>query len=240
MSDERRCIDMSFGYCIPFYEDLKVYCSWVEERLIPNFGDYEIEFERAREGFLDNPETPYNPQIYIDYDDYEEDAYDHAQGYISVLAQTNGYMLGMAIAGLYHMWEKQLIQHLEEEMPDALYSNLRVPTNWEGIKRVFKAHSTPFEELPFYDDLNELRLVTNVAKHGSGSSFKRLQSIEADILSMQDQRVEFPTTGGTYSLLRADIYPREEHYQRYKKAVLDFWDFHFWKNIGEIRYFNGG
>jgi homogentisate 1,2-dioxygenase len=96
-------------------------------------------------------------------------------------------MLGLAMAGLYHLWEqlaKQLLyrtlisahhdrESLSRQLSKADFKTLEKWLNqfkWDG-------EQTSFECQHFYPGLNRLRLVANVVKHGYGASAMELQEM---------------------------------------------------------------
>lgn len=230
--------------------DLARYSEWIEKRLLSFRMDLDGEYEREFDKRANEASSRYaRPE------DYEPaDVHEYANGMAVAhclgIAEVTGYMIGMAIAGLYHLWEKQVVRHLGHEMRRYDYNGqLKVPSNWKEIKRVFKAHSTDLEDKlqHIYPVLNELRLVTNVMKHGYGSSYNRLEEMEADILYEPDEEIvdevyadhDVLALGGDHALLKVEIYPRPEHFRIYCLAVEDFWDERFWEDVGEKRFFNG-
>ena len=235
MENNRIFIWMDPTVCELRQEDIRAYCRWVEERLVPSFGNWDEEEKSAGDRYLDRMAQYFDPDSH-DPSDFYEGAYDHAINHCLVLAEVNSYMMAMAISGLYHLWEKQVLKHLEKEV-GRYVEEYKPPRNWDKVCEYFSAFSTDLCSLPFSPCLEELRLVTNVAKHGSGQSLEWLKAGESDILSEVHATNEMPITGGEFSMLRAPIYPRLEHFIRYKEAVLNFWNYDFWKKYGERRYY---
>lgn len=223
--------------CSVRQKDVQAYCTWVEERLVPSFGNWEQEEERAGSSYLARMEKIFNPDIHDPYDFYES-AHEYAVDHCLILAEVNSYMMGMAISGLYHLWEKQVLNHLEKEI-ERYTDDYKPPRNWKDICKYFKKFSTDLCSLPFFENLDELRLVTNVAKHGGGGSLKELKTRNSLILEEVHAADEMPLTGGKHSMLGAPIYPRIEHFLRYKEAVLLFWSHEFWKEHGDRLYYAG-
>ncbi len=235
MGNNRIFIWMDPTVCELRQEDIRAYSQWVEERLVPSFGNWDEEEENAGNRYLNRMAQYFDPESH-DPADFYEGAYDHAIDHCLVLAEVNSYMMAMAISGLYHLWEKQVLQHLKKEL-GRYQDNYTSPRNWNEICDYFSAFSTDLNSLPFSHQIEELRLVTNVSKHGSGPSLKRLQASGSDILNESHATNEMPITGGEYSMLRAPIFPRLEHFLRYKEAVLNFWSYDFWKKYGDKRYY---
>ncbi len=183
---------------------------------------------------------------------YVSEYYDPSDEYDEIIcqclqaAEVNGYMIGVSISGLYHLWEKQVMDHLRNEinkdwllheeyklMPDKYY--LR---NWTDILNLFKSYSTDLTKMPFYEGLDELRLIANSIKHGNGDSYRTLCQRGHGILKPYGTESDLPLNSGSHSLIRVELYPRKEHFTKFKEAALAFWDFDFWHSIGEHRPFS--
>lgn len=243
-------LSMEPAICRLNTNDIERYSDWMEKRLFSYEqdldGEYEREFQR---------QTDKACSRIIDPDMYEPaDVYDHANdmaiAHCLGIAEVTGYMVGMAISGLYHLWEKQTVRFLNHEMARYKYpKEIGKAEGWNDIKRIFKAHSTDLEDVlvHIYPDLNELRLVINAIKHGYGSSYDRLVKMKADILSdptgmILDETYVEPEVlvlGGDHTIMKVEMYPQPDHFRRYCNAVLEFWNKQFWLDVGINRYFNG-
>jgi hypothetical protein len=234
MSTNDVFIWMNPWVCRSRQDDVRAYSVWVEERLVPSFGTWDDEEERARDDYF----ASMSNLEYHDVGAVYEDAYEHAIDHCLIHAEVNSYMMAMAISGLYHLWEKQVLEHLEREI-SRYTEHYKPPKNWSEICEYFAKFSTDLYSLPFSLCMEELRLVTNISKHGIGDSFDWLRASDSDILNEATPTNEMLVTGGMYSMLRAPIYPRVEHFLRYKQAVLMFWDYEFWRRHGEKLYHAG-
>lgn len=136
-------------------------------------------------------------------------------------------MLGLAMAGLYHLWE-QLAKQI-------VYWALRSPQtdhqslSWQLSKADFKAlgkwlnrftwtkDGTPFESQPFYPGLKLLRLIANVVNHGRGTASVELEAIAPELFnSNEDSPVQDP---GSVDLMLAP-----EHFDDAVAAVRGFFE----------------
>jgi hypothetical protein len=231
--DEKVFLYMDGSVCKINSSQIVSYSKWVEERLLPSFGDWESEVEseynkivEARRSLFRQDDCRFNSNIDADYE--------QAIGHSLNIAEVNSYMLAMAIVGLYHIFEKQVVSHIYKELNHYTFKGMNEIKTWENVVHIFKCFSTDVKSFNFYDDLNELRLVSNAIKHGPGSAFQSLQMLKADILKYYP-REEY-VSGGEYSLLQVDIYPDVRHFIKYKNTVLKFWDEDFWSGIGERRF----
>lgn len=214
-------------------KEIHGYCAWIENRLFSCINSWEDEENRAVHE-LESNGSRQNYEYYDPITNYEKHV-DLCFQY----AEINGYMIGMSIVGLYHIWEKQVIQHLKRELnQDWVIADGNIIKNWKDILDTFEAYSTDLTSFDFYKNLNELRLVANTIKHGDGDSYKTLCNIQANITKPYQKSNNQPLACGQYSLLRVEIYPEKKDFDKYKTATLDFWNYDFWNSLGERRPFD--
>lgn len=216
--------------CRYHFNQILRYCSWVEERLVPSFGEWEHEAEKYYNQRMNS--TGYFPSL--DPGTVSEEAFE----FVLELAEINSYMLGMAIVGLYHLWERTVIRFLRREICHFMLKPEPSFRNYDRIRKIFLQYSTDIENLPCSSNLWELRKVANSIKHATGNSYDDLKKSHSDILkpSSDTSYSHLPIQGGEYTLLGVDIHPTPIHFQRYKQAVLDFWNYEYWQAAGERRY----
>jgi hypothetical protein len=209
------------------------YSKWVEDRLSPSFGDWESEVESEYNKMEESKSTLCCREGY-DFSRDMEDEYEQAISHALNIAEVNSYMLAMAIVGLYHIFEKQVVCHIYKELSNYKFKKMVKIKVWEDVVNVFRCFSTDLKSYSFYDDLDELRLFSNAVKHGPGPAFIDLQKLKADILINSNEGECL--SGGKHTLLNVDVYPNMKHFTKYKKSVLGFWDEGFWRSIGDRRF----
>ena len=153
------------------------YVSQVKSRLLTQFDDIEGEADRFGE-------AEYNrigqlPGSYdFDMADVADAATDSSQELYSLLNDLKDQTILGAIAGMYHQWDKDLRDFLENELRHYLdQSTLRKVTwlaNVEDVFDVLRQFGWDCEPLPFYRKIDACRLVVNVFKHGKGNSLDAL------------------------------------------------------------------
>lgn len=108
-----------------------------------------------------------------------ENALEEGIDYYSSLTLAKYQFSAMSIATLYLMWEQQVRRLLYMEM-----SHLSRPEfkkfciNIGQIKEYFSFHNLNIEELECWPEINKLRLLCNMIKHGDGKSAKELYQID--------------------------------------------------------------
>lgn len=239
MASQTPILYMDYFVCSAMQNDILSYSRWIEERLFACISSWDDEEGKAIQGFEKMGCHTFDPER-DNADYFYESGHEWVISQCLQIAEVNGYMAGVAIVGLYHLWEKQVVLYLKKELlHDWVIEDRKLPQKWSQIVEVFKAYSTNFEDLPFYSDLNELRLVANTVKHGHGVSYKELAETRADILIPCRDSDDAPVIGGEHALLRAEIYPQKKHFTKYKEAALAFWSFDYWRNKGERLPFIG-
>ena len=98
----------------------------------------------------------------------------------------------------------------------------RFCTNLSEIKEKFKLHNVDIESFSCWPQINELRLLCNVIKHGDGKSAKELRKIKPTLFKQEDgtdHMKAFKTT-----LLEETLNIDEKTLQNYSEVLLSFWD----------------
>jgi hypothetical protein len=93
---------------------------------------------------------------------------------------TRQQLLGLATAGLYHLWERLLKQFICKELRGRTSKGLPInkiiaPADFRKLEELFSQFGFHLAKQSYYPDLCELRLVANVSKHGDGTSCEELQ-----------------------------------------------------------------
>jgi hypothetical protein len=144
-------------------ERIDVYAKEVADRVLPIFDHMEQEADEAANQHYRKTGNP-------------EDA--HQRG-ISIYIDLNfvrTQVTGLAIAGIFHLWERLLKEFLVQES-----HHYTEPTRERILGAQFPKLVKWLEEIgwsiksaQFYDSLDCLRLVANVIKHGDGQSCRSL------------------------------------------------------------------
>lgn len=200
------------------------------EKILSAFNDIENDVQKEMDRIAH--EYPFDP----DFDDPDyvmEMAYEKGVDYGINLSESKCLFMAVSAIALYHDWEKSIISFLKKEIS----RNNSTPkiSNWNDIVTWFKKYDTPMEKFDFYNDLNELRLVSNAIKHGEGSSLYKLRELNASILFPKENG-DCSYSSGIYSLLGVELYIEQIDFERYETTLLKFWDHHFWQTLGERRY----
>jgi len=139
----------------------------------------ESEAEAASEAYYEKKmDEPALDDSGPDESDIAEAAEDHGISVYADLEFVNRQVTGLAIAGLYHLWERMLKEFLVRE-----FSNYDPPYISPGevrsavfvkLVKLLTGIGWDVMNANFHTDLDHLHLVANVIKHGDGESCNKL------------------------------------------------------------------
>lgn len=207
-------------------ERIRFYDRLVRDRLLRVVGDPSEEAEKARSEYWDERMSEVADPENADPADFVDAALDRAIETYEMLSAVQQSVLNLCVAGLFHLFEQTCTSlgrawmRKECESVDEWVHWLRVQLSLD-----------PTHE-PFWSVVRELRLVTNVIKHGEGSSAKKLRKINPAIFDLpgvadlRDTGYQLPVVA---PLSGGDLYATESDYSRYCDGVLSFWN---WLDIG--------
>jgi hypothetical protein len=132
-------------------------------------------------------------------------------------------VINLMIAGLYHLFEQQA-EYIMKELP----SPKTIPKDGRAVFKMLHAlqdQGIQMKDLPCWRNLEELRLVANVVKHGPGDSEKELRqkapSLFRECLSMGLNLALVPVVK---PLVGEGLALGPEHFEKYAETVKVFWE----------------
>lgn len=220
---------LGFQMWEPFRQNLMAeHCFYVEQaqkRLLSQFDNMEAEADKAAEEHLDKMSAHFNPDIH-DPSDFYEAAYDKGIEFYQLLSELLENTRLSVIAGMFHQWDKNL--------RDWIVSEIRHWHHGENVtKSIWRADFTAIIDLlvavgfdirksPFYEQLNAMRLVVNVYKHGDGPSLDELKELfpkfMSDLLGSGSEH-HFQTSCVNHTAMKVSDMQLKE----FSDAILDFW-----------------
>jgi hypothetical protein len=109
---------------------------------------------------------------------------DLERSYRTSLEEADRYLWGLAIAGIYHRWEIEVVSIIR-----ALTSNKILKKNnprFSDIEIALRKLGFNLQASQAYEVLCRTRLISNTIKHGSGDSFSKLRSEHPSLFGMSD------------------------------------------------------
>lgn len=201
-------------------------------KIDPVFENIEEESKAIAEEKYQELGRYFNPD-YHDPGDFAEDAWEAGIEHYESMALMKYNTKLMWISTLYQFWEQQVRKFIYEEVTRTHQfidkKGNQIPFKAFGtrgiddIKEEFLEFGQDLEKLSCWAKINELRLLTNVIKHGDGWSATQLKESRPDFF-----KVDF----SDYDLL--DMYKTtlnervlnidDEEFQKYCEAIVEFWD----------------
>jgi len=177
------------------------------------------EFTRNELGSLRSRHDPEN----TDEADLAEKAYDAGTARFGDLDQALQGVANGAIANLCHFgWGTPVREWLRRSILLTKSQQKKVESGeFRKTLAVFADFGFSIEGQEWADDLNELRLIANAIKHNRGESAQELFELR--------QRLIFPFNRlgeGEYIDYEADgndLIPSEDDFERYARALREFW-----------------
>jgi len=199
---------------------ITAYSAGFSKRVLTAFSNIEAEAEAASEAYFNeriNEPVGYDGPD-LDWEDYSERVYEGAQGHAecvySDLEFVRRQVTGLAVAGLYHLWERLLKEFLAREHPpkkDTIYK-----ADFSKLTEFLQTSGWNIQGEDFYSDLCGLCLVANVVKHGDGLSCDRLLVAVPELFF--DFGNPFMNDGRGADHLRLDA----DHFEQFARAVQAF------------------
>lgn len=159
-------------------ESHRFYVDQANVRLLSQFQDMEAEAEKAAEGWLETNGRYFDPDRHDEGFFYER-ANEVGIEFYQMLADMREQTRLSVVAGMFQLWDKQLREWLVREMRHWHRGETAVAKVWTAdfvmIADLLESLGWKLRSAPFYEKLDECRLVVNVHKHGDGTSLKDLK-----------------------------------------------------------------
>jgi hypothetical protein len=214
-----------------FGSPIRHYAEILTSRVMPLFDDLDGEQQRAGDQVLNA--SGWGPD---DYGAAMEAAYEHSIDHTLQFIELRTVFLATGVAGLFHLFEKQLYRFLNHELRRNLSKKI---DRWEEATDAIDALDQPIGpdgqtalRVAFNnEDIKELRLVANVVKHGQGRSYDELKGMGAHVV--EPGRLERDFTVGAHSVFGVALAIDRDDIERYVAALLSFWTLEgtFWRRL---------
>jgi hypothetical protein len=193
------------------------------EKLLPVFRDIENDADRYASEFYENFMARPAYDDSVDISSIAERALEMGIQHYSYLKLGRYNLTATWHATIYQLWEQQLRLFLFREMSHVYKIEFKTfCTNLKKIKDNFKFHNVDIESFSCWPQIEELRLLCNVIKHGHGDSAQKLRSLNAALFK-RDRDIDYMDLYKT-TLLEETLNIDETTLQNYKEALLSFWE----------------
>jgi hypothetical protein len=215
-----------------YKEPYRLYIDTYTKRIAPVFDNIEEEANQIANEHFRGMGTYFNPD-YHDEGDFAEAAWEkgleHYEG-VSLIRYNTKLMW---ISTMYQFWEQQVRKFLFEEISRThkMYDKKNNEITFKSfctrgigeIKETFLEFNYNLESLTIWSDIDELRLLANVIKHGDGQSASQLEQLKPSFFKNQvsnSNLLELYKSTLTEIVLNID----ESDFIRYGDALMKFWD----------------
>jgi hypothetical protein len=199
----------------------KAYTDGFHDRLMPTFDRIDEEAKEASDEYWESAMSlPTNEYEYRDVGDFADDAIGVGIEVSENLSFVREQLIQLSVAGLYHLWERTLKQFIIKELKhyqfDASTFEQVERDNFKGLVEMLQQFDYDLTQKPYYQKMNELRLVANVVKHGTGKAFK-------DLVKAAPHLFEKPKFDLDSPLRLDDLKLTPKHFMDYSYAIKEFW-----------------
>lgn len=163
--------------------------------------------------------------LQVDEDGNASDAaVEEANEYQIELDIVRGQIIGLAISGIYHLWEQRIKKCLLDRREKFGLAPKQIKEvrggKFTDLEAIIVACGWNLKTEPFYGRLNELRLIANTVKHGDGASCNELYQLRKGLFLPQDFLAPFLDE----HLSRAErLFLWDTTFDEYSQAVDGFW-----------------
>jgi hypothetical protein len=203
---------------------------YVFRDVIPQFCNLNQRADQIGVEFYDRAITqPVDEDCDGDTSQFAEDAHDHALSWYEMMRSLRQTMLNLLAAGLFHLTEQQLAslgQNAGFEKRQPKSTKLQHVAEWYKSVLCLDLHTLKDWQL-----IEELRLVTNTAKHAEGDSSKKLKALRPDLFCDPALEKMFKGTGFSTWLVHRpvvaplageDLFVTEGTLRQYAEGVESF------------------
>ncbi len=196
----------------------------LNDRLFSNFENIEIEAEKyASDYYNELGKQPANDTI--DMSDIADIALDKSIEFYEELSYVKYAFTATCISGIYHIWEQQVRKFLYDELRHDFSIDFSEFCNKgiEDIKKIFYRFNLNIEKLKCWPKLDELRLLSNVIKHGDGKSLKALKSSNEKLFKKYPYDDLYNRVIDS-TLLEENLNIDQKLFIKYCEVLVNFWE----------------
>lgn len=204
----------------------RFYAEQIRKRVLSQFSNIEEEAKSIAEAEYERLGShPASEDDHGEMAAYAEQAWDTGTSLYMLLDDLRIQTWLGALAGMYHQWDKDLRDFLEDELAHA-YKRAEVKEHVWGKADIGKIYDLieqfgwPVRQRPWFPTLDACRLVVNVYKHGKGASLEQLAKKYPDYLKPPYQGI---LPDGMFEPNHEHLGITEEQFSGFDKAIENFW-----------------
>jgi hypothetical protein len=191
-------------------------------KLKPVFENIDKEAEEHGNNFF-NKVLGHSHSDAIDPSDLAEEAMDRSFKHWEFLNHGRYVLIASWHVALYEAFEQQLRSYLFRELSHDFDLNINhVFSKFDDLKKIFILYQIDLASLNGLKQIDHLRLLCNVIKHGEGTSANNLRKKRPDLIKTHDD-IEYLNLYES-SLLYEVLEISEKTLAEFGNAIKDFWD----------------
>ncbi|ASK93082.1 hypothetical protein Xtri_22695 [Xanthomonas campestris pv. trichodesmae] len=204
-------------------KEQRFYLDQSKARLLSPFASIEAEADAIEKECLENPPDFFAPENSDMSMVYEAAFHRSLEHYDLLLEMRERTLLGIA-AGMYHHFEKSFRVRVARELRQSgwvIGKKTRDQiwrSDWSNLEALLLAFGWDVPSVPRYQDLEALRLVVNVFKHGEGQSFEDLKQRFPRFIP----ELESGDSWGYVDYTHLCVI--DEHLDEFSEAIVSFWE----------------
>jgi hypothetical protein len=186
------------------------------------FDNIDDEAEEYGNNFFEEAQQYSHPDS-IDPSYIAEEAMDRASNHWDLLNHGRYVLLASWHVALYEAFEQQVRSYLLKELSHDFRVTIKhIVSRFDDMKKLLILYGVDLGSLKGLKEIDHLRLVCNVVKHGEGGSANELRKKRPDLIKTHDD-IELLELYGS-SLLDEALAISEETLIEFGKAIEDFWN----------------
>jgi len=190
-------------------------------KLEPVFENIDAEAEEHGNNYFDDSQYSY-PE-YIDPGDLAEQAMDQAIKHYEFLSLGKYVLIASWHVALFEAFEQQVRYFIHKELSHNYRLSInQVFSRFDNLKKILVFYCVDLSTLRGLKEIDHLRLLSNVIKHGEGESANELRRKRPDLIKSYDD-VELLELYGS-SLLEEVLTINQDTLKDFGKAIEQFWD----------------
>lgn len=221
MTDNYVIFDFYAGEREVIIEQHDFYVAEAKSRILSQFSDIETEADAKAEETLQKMAPRFDPDRHDEGDFYER-AHDAAISHWLALNEMRDSVGLSVAAGMFHQFDKTLRNKVADELRQWLEPKFVEKIVWSAdhpqLMDLLEWQGMSLKSESFSEQVDLLRRVINVYKHGDGPAHKKLSEKHPEFY----ENVDMTSTFGflpDFDQLR--ITP--EHFERFASAIKEFW-----------------
>jgi hypothetical protein len=202
------------------------YSSGFADRVLPGFQDIEAEADGACEAYFESRMNQAASEDGEDVGAVADEAEEYGHRVYADLEFVRQQVTGLAIAGLYHLWERLVKKFIETSFlvvkPPVTREKVQGANFKDVVGRLRDHFGWDIKAEVFFADLDQLHLVANVVKHSNGKSCKVLLAKAPELFRDISHLVEANDPWASELPRADDLRLEREHFVKFTRSVVQF------------------